>query len=504
HHVTTPTAPQLRALFGLRWQMLRGLRARTGLLVVVLVVALLLVAAARSAGSLTGPALMTAIELAPQAFLGFGVLAMIAPLTAGGGNEIVPPDQLVAYPVRPSTQFVGGLVLAPVNLVWAVQLTVLVALTGFLSRGGDVLLASVTTATYVTAMTVLGQALAWTVVGLRQTRAGRRAVGAAGLLLVVTLITVVRTGYGQAALDRTPTRTVVAGVRAGAEQELQRWAVTTLALLLLTLVALQLGARACSWALRRPGDAGAARTSRDVRRSPLRSSALRQLVAQDRRSVWRAPALRRGGLVLALLPGLLAAGAELPWDSLIVVPGLVAAGAGLLFGVNAFCLDGSGAVWMASLPVDPRLIARAKAIVLTETVLATVVISAVSMGLRSPGLPTAAELAGLVSSGLACTAVVVQSCLSSSVRRPHRADLRGPRDAVAPPGALAVASARMAAPAALVGVVMESAASTGVVLLAPLLATPVLLLCGLSVARSLARWGDPVVRARIVQTVSAG
>ncbi len=500
----TATSTQLGALFTLRWQMLRGRRVRLAVPTVVAVVLALLVLAATSAGRLTGPALATAVELAPQAFLGFGVLALVAPLTAGGGNEVVPPDQLVAYPVRPSTQFVGGLLLAPVNLVWAVQLTVLVAETGYLARTGRVLPAALTTAAYVLAITVLGQALAWTVVGLRQTRRGRRAVTTLGLGLLVGAVVVVRGGLGQALLDRTPTRTVVAGVRAGARGDLDRWLLTTGALLGLVAVGLWLGARACGWALRRPGDEGVARASRDVRRHPLRSSALRQLVAQDRRSVWRAPALRRGGLVLVLLPGLLAAGAEVPWASMIVLPGLVAAGAGLLFGVNAFCLDGSGAVWMASLPVDPALVARAKAWVLTETVLATVVIAAVAGSLRSPGSPTAAELVALVVSALTCTAVVVSSCLSASVRRPHRAELRGPRDAVAPPGALALASARMALPAALVGVVLESAASTGVVGLAPVLAAPVLLLCALSVARSARRWADPVARARVVQVVSAG
>ncbi len=500
----TPTSVQLGALFGLRWQMMRGRGPRIVLPGVLVLVGLLLVAAATSAGSLTGPALATAVELAPQAFLGFGVLAVIAPLTAGGGNEVVPPDQLVAFPVRPSTQFVGGLCLAPVNLVWAVQLLVLVAETAYLSRGGNALPAALTTAAYVTCLTVLGQALAWTVVGLRQTRAGRRSVTAVGLALLVVALVAVRTGLGDTLLARTPTRTVVAAVQAGARGELTRWGATTGALLLLVAAGLALGSRACAWALRRPGDAGTAAASRAVPRRPLRSSPLRQLVSLDRRSVWRAPALRRGGLVLALLPGVLAAGAQVPWSSLIVLPGLVAAGAGLLFGVNAFALDGSGAVWMASLPVDPRLIVRSKAIVLTETVLAAVLIAAVCGSLRSPGTPTTAELVALVVSGLTCTGVVVAGCLSASVRRPHRADLRGPRDAVAPPGALAVASAKLAVPAALVGVVLESASSTGVVQAVPLLVLPVWLLVVLSIRRSLRRWADPVARARIVQVVSAG
>lgn len=208
--------------------------------------------------------------------------------------------------------------------------------------------------------------------------------------------------------------------------------------------------------------------------------------------------------MLAVLPGLVAAGAAVPWSSMIVLPGLVAAGAGLLFGVNAFCLDGPGAVWLASLPHDPRLVLRAKVAVLTETVLGAVVLAAVAGSLRSPGTPTPAEITAIIASGGVCTVVVVTVALSASVRRPHRADLLGPRDAVAPPGSLALASLRLATPTALVGLVLGAAAQTGVWWVPLVLAVPPLLLCGLSLHRSALSYADPLARARIVQAVSAG
>jgi len=89
-------------------------------------------------------------------------------------------------------------------------------------------------------------------------------------------------------------------------------------------------------------------------------------------------------------------------------------------------------------------------------VVAAVVVAAVAGSLRSPGSPTGAQVAAIVASGLACTATVVAGGLRMSVRRPHRADLRGPRDAVAPPGALALASARLALPTAVVGSALEA------------------------------------------------
>ena len=500
----TSAVAQLRALLTLRWQMARTPGLRVGIVLGALVLLWLLTLVLGSADALDAPTLATAIELAPAAYLGFGVLAVIAPLTAGGGNEVVPPDQLTPYPVRASTQFFGGLVLAPLNLVWVVQLLVLAALTAYLTIGGSLLRGGLTTAAYVAGLTVLGQALAWAVVGARQTQRGRRVVGAAGITLLLAAVLVVRAGYGDAVLERSPTRSVVSGVIAGGDGHLLRWAATTGVLLTLVAAGLVLGACTCRWALRRPGDAGMSRHTEPVRRRAAKGGALRELVAVNRASVWRAPALRRGGLVLAILPGLIAAGTAVPWESMIVLPGLVAAGAGLLFGVNAFCLDGSGAVWLASLPHDPRLVARAKAIVLAETVLAAVVVAAVAGSLRSPGAPTTAQLAAIAASGLTCTALVVAGSLKMSVRHPHRADLRGPRDAVAPPGALALASARLALPTAFTGIILGSASQLGVWWWPPLLALPVLLLAVLSVMRSLRRYGDPFVRARIVQTVAAG
>lgn len=504
--MSAPYGPlsQLGALLSLRWRMIRSRRVRWVIRGAGLLLLYLLVVVARSSGVLERAALETAVKLAPQAFLGFGVLAVIAPLTAGGGNELFPADQLVAYPVRARTQFVGGLLLAPVNLVWVLQIFALVAETAFLTRGGDAWLGAATTTLFVAALTVLGQALAWTVVGLRQTRNGRRLVGSLGAAVLVTGFLVVRSGAGNAVIDASPTRTVVSGVVAGAHEQLGRWALTTAGLLLILLVGLAVGWRTCGWALRRPGDAGAVREARPVRRRLERGGELRELVAVDRASVWRAPALRRGGIVLAVMPGLVAAGAAVPWQSLVVMPGLVAAGAGLLFGVNAFCLDGSGALWLASLPHDPALVARAKVIVLTETVLAAVVVAAAAGSLRSAGVPSAAVLSAIVASGVSCTALVVATAMAMAVRSPHRADLRGPRDAVAPPGALALASARLALPAGLVGIAFEGTAGSGAWWGPVLLAIPVLVGCWAWLRRSLNGYANPTVRARIVQVVSSG
>lgn len=498
----TGAVAQLRALVWLRWQMVRSPGLRFSLYLTPVLLVWIVEVVVTSASSLEQPALAAAVELAPAAFLGFGFLAIIAPLTAGGGNETVPSAQLVAFPVRPRTIFLGGLLLAPINLVWVVQLLVLVAETAYVSRhahssgaAGAVVMTS-----FIVCLTVVGQAVAWAVVGLRLTRPGRRVIAVSGVVAIVGIVTLVRFGLADEVLADSPTHAVVDAISAGPGR---LWLLTTVGLLLATAIGSYLGGRLCAWALRRPSDA---LTSSDtvVRRRSARRTALDELVAVDRASVWRAPALRRGALVLALLPGLVALGAAVPWESLVVLPGLVAAGAGLLFGINAFSLDGSGAVWLASLPHDPALGARAKLSVLIETVTATIFIAVFTGSLRSPGVPTPTQLTGIASAALASGTLVIATCMSLAVHRPHRADLRGPRDAIAPPGALTAASARLALPAAGVGMALEFSSQTDLWWLPPLLAAPVLLGSLVWLRRTMTSHGDPAVRSRIVLAVSAG
>ena len=493
---------QLHALLALRWQTARAPGARLATVLGGVLLVWLLAQAVRTGPVLDVAVLATAIELAPAAYLGFGVLAAVAPLTSGGA-QLVPAEQLVAYPVRPGTHLLGSLLLAPLNLVWVSQLLALAALTSCLTLGGDLLRGGLTTLAYVLAVTVLGQLGAWVLLGLRQTRGGRRLAAALAVALVLAVVGVVRAGAAGPVLAGSPTHRVVDGVIAGGDGHLVQWSVTTGVLLAAAVGGFALTWLACRWALQRPADT-AAPAGGVVRRRRVRGGPLRQLLAVERASVWRAPALRRGAVVLAVLPGALAGGAELPWSSLVVLPGLVAAGTALLFGINAFALDAGGAVWLASLPHDPALALRAKAVVLTETVLVAVALAAGSGSLRAPGTPTGAELTALLSSAALCTVAVVTLALSASVRRPSAAELTGPRDAVAPPGALALASVRLALPTAAIGMVLGIAAGTGSWWLPPALALPVLGLCALSAARTVGLWRDPVHRSFVVHRVANG
>ncbi|MCU1624771.1 MAG: hypothetical protein JWL79_3616 [Frankiales bacterium] len=495
---------QVWALVRLRWTLVRSPYVRIGLLTSAALVPYLGFLALLTRSQIDKDALAAAVGAAPAALLGFGVLAVVAPLT-GGVSELVPSDQLVAYPVRPATQFVSSLILAPINLVWFVQILVLTAETGYLTLGSPHLAwAGLTSLLFVLACTCAGQALAWAVTGLCHNRRGRLAMRSTAVVVALAAVLVVRTGHGGDVVDQSFGPTVADALRAGGRGDVGGWLPVTAALALAAVLALWLGVLACRWALRLPPDRGAERTSREVRRRRTPDTAYQALVATDRASVWRAPALRRGALVLAIMPGVAAAGVGLPWKSLVFLPGLVAAGGGLLFGFNAFCLDGSGAVWVASMPHSPGLVARAKARVTGEAVLLGATLAAVIGSMRATGLPTLTQAMAMVSSVLGCSALVVALCLSLAVRKPYRADLNGPRDSVAPPGALVLTSARLVFPAAVVAGILEVAAASPHWWLPVALALGVTLLSSASISRTLRRYDEPLLRSRIVQVVSAG
>ena len=114
---------QVAALFALRWRMVRSRRVRIGLLVLAGVTFALLVMAIASSASVTlgqvsagglstsdvvgstGPVDRTGeiAALLPSMMLAFGLFCVIAPLSAGGGTELIPEAELVAYPVRVPT-----------------------------------------------------------------------------------------------------------------------------------------------------------------------------------------------------------------------------------------------------------------------------------------------------------------------------------------------------------------------------------------------------------------
>jgi hypothetical protein len=517
---------QVRALLALRWRMMRARPLRTAIGVAVLVavglvVLAVLVAASVPLGRESGAAIGAddlfrgsaptdrtgeVAALIPSAMLAFGLLCLIAPVAAGGGYELIPEAELVAYPIKVSTLVRGSLLLAPLNIAWYLQVLLLVAATSYAVRGpGGPTLPVGVLLVFLAACTSVGQALGWALVGVRRTRSGRRTTWALlGAVLVVAGWVIV-TDRGASFLDASPTKKILGAQISASNLDTGGFLPFILGMLVVTVLGYLAAVRVASWALRRPGDLGVdGPLARPVERRDDPTSVLRALVAVDRASVWRSPPLRRGLLVLAVLPLAAAAIASLPWSSIALLPPLVSSGAALLFGVNALSLDGTGALWISTLPHDPDLVLRSKARVVLEVVSGAVLLVLVGAALRASSSPDLVDVLCVLGASISCVALVVATCMRLSVTRPHRAELRGARDTPAPPGTMALYSARLAVVTTTVGLLF-SVATFGAPWQFPALMTLGLLLWA---ARSWhgtrRRWSDPATRARVVATVASG
>jgi len=518
--------PQVVPLLSLRWRMLRkkplmvglGVAAMLGLLLLLLGI----VGGANFPLGHVAPQGFSATDLVPSdgipdhrgevavliptAMLAFALLCLVAPIAAGGGYELFPDSELVAYPVRVSTLVRMSLVLSPLNVAWYVQVLLLTAATAYSLRGPHgptppilVLLL------FLGACTSIGQALGWGLVGVRRTRNGRTFTWVLLGTAVLVAGWVVVTDRGAAMLDAAPTKWVLLAQLQAAKGDFVSPLPLVGELVLVILLGYLVSVRVAAWALRRPGDLGVdGPLARPVNRRGPATTVARELLRVDRASVWRSPPLRRGLLVLAVLPVAAAAIASLQWSSIALLPPLVASGAALLFGVNALSLDGSGAIWVSTLPHDPALVLRSKARVVAEVVSGAVIIVLVGAAARASNAPNLVDLVSAVGASLSCVALVVASCMRLSVTRPHRAELRGARDTPAPPGSMALYSLRLASITTCVGLVF-SAATLGDVWQFPVCVTLLLLAWSLwSWTRTKTLWNDPEVRVRVVTTVAAG
>ncbi len=496
---------QLAALVRMRWLMVRTGKARRGFAALGLAFPGLCVAAVVGAPLVPRDRASDVILLVPTAYLAVAFLSVLAPLVAGGGTELFPADQLVAFPVSLRTQHLASLTQVPLNLAWVVQVVGVVGLTSYAADWSPYLpLALLVVVSYVAFVTVAGHALGWLVVGARLRAGGRQLTWLLAGVVLASVALVIATGRVGAVLDRSPTARLVSVVVSRGPIAVRRSVTAVVVLVALTVLAFLAGRAATAWALRRPGDAGGPLDASVHQRRAPRGGAAREGLAVDRASIWRSPSLRRGLLVLAALPGMVAAAAGLDWSALVLLPGLVSAGAGLLFGVNAFCLDGSGAVWLASLPGRPAVAFWVRARVVAETCLVAAAITVTAGSLRAGRWPTTAEASALLGCAVVASLRVVALCMELSIHRPHRADLRGPRDTPAPPGVMTAYSLRLAASTTLVGVVFSLCARSDQWGWSVLWALPLVLLATRRLVRAGAAWDDNHVRARVVATVAGG
>ena len=498
------------ALVGFRAAALRGRSRPLAWAGLVLIVALTVLSAwapalLPGAGGSPGTLPVESSELLlllPSAYLAVLVISIVSAVSSGGGRELLPREQGVAFPVSPTTDHLGALMMAPLNIAWLMQAWTVLAATAFAVGPDRLLAAQVPVLLWLAVATTVAQLVAWFLEWVRRGRWGvwlvRGLVGAAAGALAALVVT----DSMVAALNRSPTLHVAVAVLHGSAGSWWLWSRALLVLLALGAAALLAGAAMAHAVGRRsPRDELRVESSTHAARSdPI--SDLVALLRVDRAGIWRSVPLRRGFAVLALLPGLVAVASALEWYMLNILPGLVASGGALLFGVNSWCLDGRGTLWRDSLPVRPGLAFASRAIVLVEVLVAATLLSLVLGALRA-GAPAAVQLVAVGCSVVVVTLQVVSASLRWSVRRPYAVDLRGARATPAPPLTMVGYSARLAVVTTVTGMLFVAASRAPDWRWPVLMAVPLLLVSGFRLLRTAEAWENPETRSRVVITVAS-
>lgn len=484
-----------------------GMRARSRRTAGLVLVVLGLVTLAAATVPMLAPGALTSDEaidlslLMPTAYVAFLLTTTLAVIGSGGGRELLPRDQAVAFPLSPTTDHLGALLLAPLNIAWIIQVWALLGATAYVVRPSFLFQVQVGLFLWILAATAIAQAIAWAVEWVRR---GPHGVGLVRVLWVAmgaTLLILVATGHLADVLDGGLS-VMVTNVILGSDNLLITVA-GDLGLMVVAAVAVVIGGALAHLVARRTARDEAKAEGQTFPARDMPGTELAALVRTDRGSVLRSLPLRRGLLVLALLPGLVAAGGQLSWDLLPVLPGLVAAGGALLFGINAWCLDGVGALWRDSLPIDPKLVFLARARVLLE-ILAVATIGCIAVaGVRAGGLPTSSEATAILVTVVVVSLQVVARSMQWSVRRPYAMDLRSARGTPAPPVAMLTYSAWLAFSSTMTGLVFAVTAKLEDPRWAVLVAVPFVIAAVRRLAISQREWSDPFIRARVVATVSA-
>ena len=212
----------------------------------------------------------------PAGFLAFVLTTATAVLFSGGGREALPADQVVAFPVGPTTDHLAGLVMAPLNLAWLLQTWTLVATVSILSGGGHQGAALLPVVLWLLAGTAVVQLLSWLVEDVRRGPRGELVVRTVAGVLFAGLVALVATGHLLDVTAWTPAGWAASLTERGAAGDWLPWALGCLALAVVTVAAVLLGARAARrgrGGVRRPRRPGSRPAATHRVRSPAATCA---------------------------------------------------------------------------------------------------------------------------------------------------------------------------------------------------------------------------------------
>ena len=475
-----------------------GLTATIVVAVLALTVAIAVVPAyLPGAGADDGRARDLLIVL-PTALGAFLLLAVVSAASSGGGRELLARDPGSVHPISPTTDHLGALLLAPVNIAWLLQAWVLLGTAAYGVGPSSLGPAQVLVVLWLAVATAFAQVLAWTLEGVRRVPHGIGVVRGLNVVFFGIALGLQLSNNLAEVFDQMPTRYVVVAMLDGFDG---RWATYAAGLLVAAVLLAALGAVPAHIAAHRvPRDELKVESGRYPAR-PMASTLFGAMVRTDRASVWRAVPMRRGVVVLALGPALVALLGDLQWDTMTILPGLVVSGGALLYGVNAWCLDSRGTLWRESLPVPPGTVFDARTYVLGEFLLAASLLTVLVAGLRA-GVPSAPEVSALLATLVVVTVQVVGASMRWSSQRPYAVDLRSSRATPAPPAMMVAYSSRLALTTTVTGLVFSLLARADSAWVAPLIAVPMFAWSLARLLRVREAWVDPPQRARVVTTVA--
>ena len=164
----------MRHLLGFRLSGLRG-RARHAAPIALSVLGLITLLVSVVPAFIDSPRLSRtdALILLPTAYISVLVVSLVSAAASGGGRELLPREQAVAFPVSPTTDHLGALLMAPLNIAWLLQGWTVLGLTAY-GVGPRPLLAAALVPVYLWlfAGTALAQTVAWCVEYVRRGRRG--------------------------------------------------------------------------------------------------------------------------------------------------------------------------------------------------------------------------------------------------------------------------------------------------------------------------------------------
>ncbi len=438
----------------------------------------------------------------PSMLAGFLALAVVSAVASGGGRELLARDHAVAFPVSPTTDHLGALVMAPLNIAWILQAWTLLAAGAYAMGPGGLPYLLPATLLWIVAATALAQVVAWTSETVRRGQHGAWIVRGVTTAALAGAVWLQLSGRLTDFFDSLPTKYLVVSAASMMDGITWTWPVVLVAEVVLIVVAVLGGIV--------PAHAASKRVPRDELRiesgvhtsRPTPRSDFAMLLRIDRGSIWRSIPMRRGLIVLAIGPGAIAMAGGLEWTQITVLPGLVASGGALLFGVNAWCLDGRGTLWRESLPVDPSAVFVARSFVLAEWLALGAVVTVVLASLRA-GMPTTAEVTAIACTVVVVCVQVVAAAMGWAGRRPFSVDMRSARATPAPPLVMVGYSTRLAISTTLTGLVFSALALVPDWRISVLIAVPFLAWSGFRLERARRRWLDAPERAHVVLTVAA-